>query len=587
MNDVILDVSNLQKKVENSYEAVRSSVQSVENAVSTLKRGVDKMSKCLEEFMAIESKNNQLQESVMEVNRDIKTSKGIITDIEKSLTAMVQHNDFRKPTKIAKHTHPTEACLTTTTSNIYTTLTENEHEEDEEITFRNTSGEQSTVVILDDQSSENEDRQAERESSQDTDIANSQKDGETEKESINENDNNSKNMSHTSDTAEIDTRKSSMRRNKVCLIGDSISGQVNQVELGKSTRTYVQKLRAPKIQDVSKVESHVRDASLIIVHTGINDIRQEESAENRVSDFVKVLRSLQEAAPESKIVVSKPIPIGDKKLDIERSIFNASIAKELSLNEDINACLLDHSNLAEQSLPIKQYYRQDLIHLSPSGVDVFSTNLRQKILEMQGKTVSPGNDNGSHRIDSEESFRNYGPRIHDSNRRDSSEERYMGPRNNGDRNGRQRNFLGRNNGNQHRDDNRDSNRYQITGHQASHYGNRDGQQRRGYERASNWRDRHHSYNTESSYTYSERNGNRVNNRVTDHRITNNGTRDGYPTKDDSRRNHEPHRGQHSHTGNRYRYNYRDNVRYPRDNYSSERYSEHESGYYDDSYYDMY
>ena len=101
------------------------------------------------------------------------------------------------------------------------------------ITFRNTSGEQSTVVILDDQSSENEDRQAKHESSQDTDIANSQKDGETEKESINENDNNSKNMSHTSDTAEIDTRKSSMRRNKVCLIGDSISGQVNQVELGK------------------------------------------------------------------------------------------------------------------------------------------------------------------------------------------------------------------------------------------------------------------------------------------------------------------------------------------------------------------
>ena len=132
VNDVILDVSNLQKKVENSYEAVRSSVQSVENAVSTLKRGVDKMSKDrLEEFMAIESKNNQLQESVMEVNRDIKTSKGIITDIEKSLTAMVQHNDFRKPTKIAKHTHPTEACLTTTTSNIYTSLTENEHEEDE------------------------------------------------------------------------------------------------------------------------------------------------------------------------------------------------------------------------------------------------------------------------------------------------------------------------------------------------------------------------------------------------------------------------------------------------------------------------
>ena len=36
------------------------------------------------------------------------------------------------------------------------------------------------------------------------------------------------------------------RRNEVYLIGDSISGHVNQAALGKSTRTFVQKLKAPR-----------------------------------------------------------------------------------------------------------------------------------------------------------------------------------------------------------------------------------------------------------------------------------------------------------------------------------------------------
>ena len=62
---------------------------------------------------------------------------------------------------------------------------------------------------------------------------------------------------------------------------------------------------------------------MIIVHTGINNIRQKDSTEERVSDFIEALHTLKEAAPESKLVLSKPIPIGDESLDIERNIFNA------------------------------------------------------------------------------------------------------------------------------------------------------------------------------------------------------------------------------------------------------------------------
>ena len=75
------------------------------------------------------------------------------------------------------------------------------------------------------------------------------------------------------------------------LIGDSISGHVNQAALGKSTRTFVQKLKAPKVEDINKIRSQIQDAKMIIVHTGINNIRQKDSTEERVSDLIEALQT--------------------------------------------------------------------------------------------------------------------------------------------------------------------------------------------------------------------------------------------------------------------------------------------------------
>ena len=162
-NDVMLGLSSLQKRVETSYDIVKSSIKSVENSVSTLKCGVDKMSQdCQEEFKALESKNTKLQESVTEVTRVVKSSKEVITEIEKSLTVMTQLEDFMKPVKTAKLTFPGEDRTSTSTSNMYAGLI---GEDDEEVTFRNVEcNQQSAIVIADEtdeqqQSSENEDRQ--------------------------------------------------------------------------------------------------------------------------------------------------------------------------------------------------------------------------------------------------------------------------------------------------------------------------------------------------------------------------------------------------------------------------------------------
>ena len=144
-NDVMLDISSLQKKVETSYDTVRSSIKSVETSVSTLMLGVDKMSQdCQEEFKTIESMNTQLQESVTEVNSDVKASKEVITEMEKSMTVMTQLEDFRKPMKTAKLTVPAED--RTSTSNTYAGLIEDDG--DEEITFRNMVSKQQSEIII-------------------------------------------------------------------------------------------------------------------------------------------------------------------------------------------------------------------------------------------------------------------------------------------------------------------------------------------------------------------------------------------------------------------------------------------------------
>lgn len=562
-NDVMCDISSLQRKVDTSYDTVRSSIQSVENSVSTLKCGVDKMSKdCQVEFKAIESKNTQLQESVTEVNRDIKASKEVITEIEKSLTVMTQLEDFMRPSKTVKPTVPAEASTSTSTSNMYASLIDND---DEEVTFRNVeSNEQSPIVITEEtheqpQLTEIEDGQPVDESSQNNKASTTQRDGEMAKESPNGEQNNSKIMATTTDTTEIERRTNDTRRDKVYLIGDSISGQINQPALGKSTRTFVQKLKAPKIQDISKIASQVKDAKLIIVHSGINNIRQNDSTENMVSDFVKAIQSLKEVAPDSKVVVSTPIPIGDQTLDIERNIFNASVAKALSENREVNVSFLDHGNLAEQAFPIKRYYRQDLVHLAPDGIDVYTTNLRRMIIQVLKKDVSPDEANQRKHINNDRNANNITSDV-GYNRRNFSKDRYSGYTGNNGRIGHRNNFSGHSDGYQYREDNRGNNVNGSTGHHNTYNGNRDGYQHRDYNRGSNGKNSHRNPYSGNNNGYPYRDDYRGNNESIGHRNTFTRNRDDYRYRDDDRGHYESIGHRNTFTGNRDDYPYRDENR---------------------------
>ena len=360
-NELKVSIQNLQRKVESRLDVTKSSFHSLEASVSSAKTCVDQLSQdCTTEFNKLESKNNQINDKLLEMNKDFKATERKLTEVEKSLTTLSEKEEFMKPTRTAKE-RSSAVDNSASTNNKYAEL---QDDSDDEVIFKGSEPGKSNYEST---------RAAEKS---------------LEKDTLEKSANTSKNINVSENVLNADESekpKTYTRGNMVYLVGDSIAGQVNQVMLGKATKTFVKKLRAPKIDDLQPLTDQVKDAKLIIIHTGINNLRGKESATDKVNDIIKCVTSFKEVVPECEMVISKAIPIGDHKVDIERNLFNAEAEKKLTEIHKSKISFLDHGNLAERGVPIEDYYRKDLVHLVGKGVAIFTGNLEKEILRVLNK----------------------------------------------------------------------------------------------------------------------------------------------------------------------------------------------------------
>ena len=356
LKTVVLD---LQKRVNSRLDSASTTIQKLETSITSAWSSMNKLSRdCTTEFHNIESKNTQILETLMEIQTDIKRTGHTSIDVEKSLTAISESDEFTRPSRPAKER--TEAAeIMPNTDNKFAEL---EDESVDEVIFKGAEP-----------GKQNDSKSA---STQVSEMSN-------EKEKIEKSKNSSNEDKETIKTAEgktdSDKPNTYTRKELVYLVGDSISGQVNPAILGKSTRTYVKKLNASKVEDLHSLNEDVKDAKMIIIHTGINNLRGKESAAEVGKILIESITSFREAASESKIVVSKVIPIGDHEIDIDHNLFNAQNEKRLTEISKSEISFIDHGNLAERGKPIKDYYRPDLVNLEGQGVAVFAENLEKEI----------------------------------------------------------------------------------------------------------------------------------------------------------------------------------------------------------------
>lgn len=354
-------VSNFQKKVDSRFDLTRTSIQTLETSITSARSSMDKLSRdCTTEFHSLESKNTQIEEALSEISTNIRKTGHTLTEVEKSLTSISEKDEFTRPSRTVKE-RTCDVESTPVTDNKFAEL---ENESDDEVIFKGAEpGKRKSFKSA---------------STQVSDISNGEG---TPEKSANTTNNIKEKLINTEGNSDSDKRKTYTRTDMVYLVGDSISGQVNPAILGKATKTFVKKLKASKIEDLHALTDQVKDAKMIIIHTGINNLRGKDSTADRGKGLIESIASFREAAPDSKIVVSKVIPIGDHEVDIDRNLFNAENEKRLTEINKSEISFIDHGNLAERGVPIKDYYRPDLIHLAGQGIAVFTGNLEKEIIK--------------------------------------------------------------------------------------------------------------------------------------------------------------------------------------------------------------
>lgn len=374
--DFSLDIKGLSKKVDTQFGNMNVSIQAVERSIMSLQNGFDNSSKeCKTQCQLLEVSDKQLQESLTEIKTDMSRVRQTITDMEKTLTVISEGEDFSRPNKSTKAKTNDEEIIIVSDSNIYKGL--EEEGGDLEVTFKNVDSGVNREINEIDKTLEVDEGMRNGSVKKPTKTPRHEN---TAAQALNRTETTARRSTQSARRNEMNEQRTiQSKREKIYLIGDSISGQVNPALLGKATKSYVQKLKAPKIDDLQKLTDHVKDAKMIIIHTGINNLRQKEAMADPMKTLITAVASFKEEAPDSKIVISKAIPIGNHEIDIERNIYNAESEKKLREVLEQEVTFLDHGNLAERGMPIKKYYRQDLIHLSNHGVAVFAQNLEKEI----------------------------------------------------------------------------------------------------------------------------------------------------------------------------------------------------------------
>lgn len=360
-NDFQAGVAGIQKSITSGLEGVRTSIKSVDTSVASLRDVVHKKSEDYSKDMdKLHKCSKQIQESVKEVEKDVRHAKESVADMEKSMTSLIESETFQQPRVFARQKHVENDNASNTKIPVEDPTFIEVEEEDPEITF-------AKIVSKDSDQSNKEEMSVEKDKSLEREETEEGKTVDTNEPNTQEENSNTENG------------RLIYRKPKVCLIGDSISGQVNAAYLGKSTNTFIKKLKAPKIKDIGTYTEQVKDASLIIVHSGVNNLREKESTEGIVSSLVEAITTLKEASSSAKIAVSKVAPVGDRQLEIERNLLNAEMEKKITEVLKSSVTFIDHGNLAERGLIIKEYYRQDKLHLSNNGIECFTRNLRDDI----------------------------------------------------------------------------------------------------------------------------------------------------------------------------------------------------------------
>jgi len=169
--------------------------------------------------------------------------------------------------------------------------------------------------------------------------------------------------------------KSSMP--KVVMMNDSICNSVSGKRLGRAygfdavqRKTYTIDEVLPTLE--KELQNQDSPVDGIIIHTGVNDLKQKDPASVH-GKFSATVKSLLKRRPSAKIVVSCVAPTRHAELDKKREVLNAMLVTEFKSEK--NVVLVFHDNLSYNSL-------SDGLHPNQRGSSVIARNIGRQVRDL-------------------------------------------------------------------------------------------------------------------------------------------------------------------------------------------------------------
>ncbi len=110
------------------------------------------------------------------------------------------------------------------------------------------------------------------------------------------------------------------------------------------------------------------EPKLVVTYTGSNDLNAKLTPQEVFADYTKFLDKVHETLPKTRVLITS-VKIGEKRIaqtpqvhELNRLLKGWTAGKEWARYLDCTSYLAD-----EKGLPIRKYYRDDLLHLSPEG----------------------------------------------------------------------------------------------------------------------------------------------------------------------------------------------------------------------------
>lgn len=128
------------------------------------------------------------------------------------------------------------------------------------------------------------------------------------------------------------------------------------------------------------------EPKILVVYTGSNDINAKLSVDEALADYTKFLDLVHEKLPATKVIINS-VKIAQKRVDQIPQVHALNAKLEAwAKGKDWVRYLATSDYLAdEKGQPIRKYYVEDLLHLSPEGYAKWTSILDPVLREQWAK----------------------------------------------------------------------------------------------------------------------------------------------------------------------------------------------------------